>query len=41
MLYFMREAKRMDDFPRKEASGKEREKASKRERESYRERVSE
>jgi hypothetical protein len=27
MVYFIREAKRMDDFPRKEASGKERERA--------------
>jgi hypothetical protein len=36
MAYFMQEAKCMDDFPRKEASGKETERA--RERESDRER---
>jgi hypothetical protein len=38
MVYFMREAKRMDDFPKKEASGKKRERARKKERESDRER---
>jgi hypothetical protein len=40
MVHFMQEAKRMDDFPRKEASGGERERAREREREgeSYRER---
>jgi hypothetical protein len=32
MVYFMREAKCVDDFPRKEASGKERERARERER---------
>jgi hypothetical protein len=36
MVYFMREAKRVDDFQRKEASGQERERE--RERESDRER---
>jgi hypothetical protein len=36
MVYFMREAKRVDDFPRKEASGKERERARERERERER-----
>jgi hypothetical protein len=38
MVYFMQEAKRADDFPRKEASRKERERARERERESNRER---
>jgi hypothetical protein len=38
MVYFMREAKRVDDFSKKEASGKKRERAREKERESNRER---
>jgi hypothetical protein len=33
MVYFMQEAKFIDDFPRMEASGKERERARERKRE--------
>jgi hypothetical protein len=36
MVYFMREAKRVDDFPKKEASGKKRERAIEKERERER-----
>jgi hypothetical protein len=34
MVHFMQEAKRVDDFPRKEASGTEKEKEQERERDS-------